>query len=149
MLSPVRTSVSGIFTSGPRHGSWIVRSALLRVAFVRHRSTDQHSISSTSYPFPLYFHLLPSHSHIHAPTTSPASDRHSSYAVSFLPTFPKHNRQVIGYLSHSPSSTSELQVQPNKFTENEAFNTVLHTVIQQHLGKDPVVESVLQQQLEG
>ncbi|KAK3816380.1 MAG: hypothetical protein J3Q66DRAFT_313707 [Benniella sp.] len=146
MLSAARTR---IFTGGSRRNIGTIATALLspRVAFVRHRST----ICDTSYPFPLYFHLLPGRaSHIHAPpSTSAASEPHASYALSFLSTFPKHNRQVIGYLSHNPSSTSDIQVRPNKFTENEAFNTVLHAVIQKNLDKDPLVKQVLQQQLEG
>ncbi|KAF9132206.1 hypothetical protein BGW39_000641 [Mortierella sp. 14UC] len=72
----------------------------------------------------------------------------ASYALSFLPTFPQHNRQVVGYISHHPEA-SDLQIKPNKFTENEAFNSVLHAVIQKNLADDPLVQSVLQQQLEG
>ncbi|KAF9582679.1 hypothetical protein BGW38_010897 [Lunasporangiospora selenospora] len=73
--------------------------------------------------------------------SSDSSKVQSNFALSFLPTFPRHNRQVIGYLSHGHGSglvvpEGGLQVKPNKFTENEAFNTVLHS-------------AVLQQQLEG
>ncbi|KAF9910396.1 hypothetical protein EC991_006661 [Linnemannia zychae] len=59
-----------------------------------------------------------------------------------------HNRQVVGYVSHNPEA-SDLQITPNKFTENEAFNSVLHAIIQKNLADDPMVQSVLQQQLEG
>ncbi|KAF8931037.1 hypothetical protein BGZ58_007843 [Dissophora ornata] len=122
-------------------------SPLQRLASIRFLSTRHpRPLRDASYPFPLYYHLVPPHS----------SDRHSSYAVSFLADFPNHNRQVIGYLSHNPSSSSSasgndesLQLKPNKFTENGAFNNVLHAVIQQNLDKDPMVETVLHQQSEG
>ncbi|KAG0047055.1 hypothetical protein BGZ83_007798 [Gryganskiella cystojenkinii] len=121
----------------------------------RFQSTDNNKrvVRDTSYPFPLYFHLIPNDASSSAlpstASTPPKSNLQSNYALSFLPTFPKHNRQIVGYLSHNPTSTSELSVKPNKFTENEAFNTVLHYVIQSNLQKDPMVEMVLQQQLEG
>ncbi|CAO3572622.1 unnamed protein product [Mortierella alpina] len=119
----------------------------------RFHSVERRLIRDTTYPFPLYYHLLPSSSaaasHIQSPPApKTSSDAHSCYALAFLPTFPKHNRQIIGFVSHNPANT-ELLVKPNKFTENEAFNAVLHASIQEHLSKDPMVESVLQQQLEG
>ncbi|KAF9568316.1 hypothetical protein EC968_002969 [Mortierella alpina] len=122
----------------------------------RFHSAERRLIRDSSYPFPLYYHLLPSSSsssasaasHILSPPAPKTSDLHSCYALAFLPTFPKHNRQIIGFVSHNPATT-DLQVKPNKFTENEAFNAVLHASIQEHLSKDPMVQSVLQQQLEG
>ncbi|KAG0085278.1 hypothetical protein BGZ93_000757 [Podila epicladia] len=90
----------------------------------------------------------------HLPTTTttvPTPD----FALSFLPTAP-HNHQVIGYLKHTDPqrdlpnlSEGEPLIKPNRFTENEAFNKVLHDVIKTHLADDPMVDSVLQQQLEG
>ncbi|KAK3834621.1 MAG: hypothetical protein JOS17DRAFT_737228 [Linnemannia elongata] len=111
--------------------------------FLRRQYTtapERRLVRDTAYPFPLYYHLLP-------PSITPSSPTKASYALSFLPTFPHHNQQVVGYLSHNDSE--DLQVKPNRFTENEAFNNVLHKVIQQNLADDPMVESVLQQQLEG
>ncbi|KAI1315363.1 hypothetical protein EDD11_000922 [Mortierella claussenii] len=148
----------------------ITASPLQQLASIRFQSSSSPThkpIRDTSYPFPLFYHLLTSANasshHIHTPAereppsnTSTAaatsSEHHSTYALSFLPTFPQHNRQVIGFLSHhtsSPSSADELRVMPNKFTENEAFNTLLHDMIQKNLNKDPMVDMVLQQQLEG
>ncbi|KAF9189152.1 hypothetical protein BGZ51_009818 [Haplosporangium sp. Z 767] len=115
-------------------------------ASTRLHSTGRELIRDSSYPFPLYYHLLPPND---TQTSATSAKAHSTYALSFLPAFPKHNRQVIGFLSHNPSSDTELRAQPNKFTENEPFNTILHATIQEHLSKDPMVESVLQQQLEG
>ncbi|KAF9941618.1 hypothetical protein BGZ67_004449 [Mortierella alpina] len=121
---------------------------------VRFHSAERRLIRDSTYPFPLYYHLLPSSSsaasasHIQSPPAPKTSDLHASYALAFLPTFPTHNRQIIGFLSQNVATT-ELQIKPNKFTENEAFNAVLHASIQEHLAKDPMVESVLQQQLEG
>ncbi|KAG0210845.1 hypothetical protein BGX33_004654 [Mortierella sp. NVP41] len=120
----------------PLHPQLVPRRALTT-------SPERRLVRDSAYPFPLYYHLLPS-------TSSSSTQPHASYALSFLPTFPQHNRQVIGYISQGPASQpSDLQVKPNKFTENEAFNTLLHTIIQQNLASDPMVESVLQQQLEG
>lgn len=109
---------------------------------------ERRLVRDTAYPFPLYYHLLPSTS---TPTSTTTITPTTTYALSFLPSFPQHTRQVVGYLSHSTSDSegSDLQVKPNKFTENEAFNNVLHIVIQQNLADDPMVQSVLQQQLEG
>ncbi|KAK5814199.1 hypothetical protein F5H01DRAFT_346090 [Linnemannia elongata] len=115
---------------------------LLRRQFTT--APERRLVRDTAYPFPLYYHLLPSSTTSSSTTTSTPV---SSYALSFLPTFPQHTRQVVGYISHSDSE--DLLVKPNKFTENEAFNNVLHTVIQQNLADDPMVQSVLQQQLEG
>ncbi|KAF9154611.1 hypothetical protein BG015_000446 [Linnemannia schmuckeri] len=122
----------------------LLRSAAL-LSHHRQFSTapERRLVRDTAYPFPLYYHLLP-------PTSTPSSTTISkaSYALSFLPTFPHHTHQVVGYISHNNDS-EDLQVKPNKFTENDAFNNVLHMVIQQNLADDPMVESVLQQQLEG
>lgn len=115
---------------------------LLRRQFTT--APERRLVRDTAYPFPLYYHLLP-------PSTTSSSATNdtikSSYALSFLPTFPHHTQQIVGYLSHTNSE--DLQVKPNRFTENEAFNNLLHKVIQQNLADDPMVESVLQQQLEG
>ncbi|KAF9925107.1 hypothetical protein FBU30_005066 [Linnemannia zychae] len=115
---------------------------------------ERRVVRDATYPFPLYYHLLPSATTTTAAVaaSTPVSAKTAplaSYALSFLPTFPQHNRQIIGYISHNPDVSTDLQVKPNLFTENEAFNNVLHTIIQQNLAKDPMVESVLQQQLEG
>ncbi|KAF9405754.1 hypothetical protein BGZ94_003389 [Podila epigama] len=107
----------------------------------------QRPIRDPSYPFPLYLHPLPKQT---TTTTTP------DYALSFLPIFPHINEQLIGYLKHS-TLQNDLQrlregehlIKPSHFIENEAFNKVLHTVIQDHLADDPMVLSVLQQQLEG
>ncbi|KAF9290978.1 hypothetical protein BGZ68_005565 [Mortierella alpina] len=135
-----------------RATSRLCPAATTTFAPARFHSAERRLIRDTTYPFPLYYHLLPSSSsatsHIQSPPAAKTSDVHSCYALAFLPTFPKHNREIIGFVSHNPATT-ELQVKPNKFTENEAFNTVLHASIQEHLSKDPMVESVLQQQLEG
>ncbi|KAF9318233.1 hypothetical protein BG003_011627 [Podila horticola] len=103
-------------------------------------------VCDPTYPFPLYLHQLPP-----TTTTVPAPD----YALSFLPTAP-HNHQVIGYLKQTLPQRDlphlregEPLIKPSNFTENEAFSKVLHEVIKTHLAKDPMVVSVLQQQLEG
>ncbi|KAF8983762.1 hypothetical protein BGZ52_000384 [Haplosporangium bisporale] len=49
----------------------------------------------------------------------------------------------------SPPSPTYHHHKPDKFTENEAFNKVLHDVIKTHLAQDPMIVSMLQQQLEG
>ncbi|KAF9159362.1 hypothetical protein DFQ26_006608 [Actinomortierella ambigua] len=125
-------------------------------------------VQAQNYPFPLYFHLIPRDSSTNT-STSPAGWAAadgafsasakkslkeqvpvSTYALSFLPTFPKHHRQVVGYHSQKQESASEpFVIRPNRFTENEAFNHVLHEVIQHNLAQDPDVRSVLQLQLEG
>ncbi|KAG0325001.1 hypothetical protein BGZ99_001156 [Dissophora globulifera] len=140
-------------------------SPLQRFAAIRFQSSSSASASTSSsngdashsavrdssYPFPLYYHLLPVDSTTAGDTKAPAatSDGHVHYALSFLPTFPKNNQQVIGYIGLNLDDNKELKVLPNRFTENPAFKDVLHTVIQQNLNKDPMVEMVLQQQLEG
>ncbi|KAF9429232.1 hypothetical protein BGZ76_001632 [Entomortierella beljakovae] len=40
-------------------------------------------------------------------------------------------------------------IKPNKFIENEPFNSLVHDIIKQNLDKDPFVQAVLQMQLEG
>ncbi|KAF9544005.1 hypothetical protein EC957_000274 [Mortierella hygrophila] len=114
---------------------------LLRRQFTT--APERRLVRDTAYPFPLYYHLLP----LTTPSSTTTGTPKQTYALSFLPTFPQHTHQVVGYLSHNNSE--DLQVKPKGFTENDAFNNVLHTVIQQNLVHDPMVESVLQQQLEG
>ncbi|KAF9953872.1 hypothetical protein BGZ72_005093 [Mortierella alpina] len=149
-LTQLCSRPSGLLKAYNARASAPLQRLVTPFAPARFHSAERRLIRDSTYPFPLYYHLLPSSasasSHIHSP---PAADKTSDlYALAFLPTFPKHNRQIIGFVSHNPA-TSELQVKPNKFTENEAFNAVLHASIQEHLSKDPMVESVLQQQLEG
>ncbi|KAG0232714.1 hypothetical protein BGW42_007968 [Actinomortierella wolfii] len=139
---------------------------------LNHQGGAPKVAQANDYPFPLYFHLIPKETTT-AATATPSPARWAvadgafsaaesmsarsklpvaTYALSFLPTFPKHHRQVIGYHSQQqPTSPSDEQfvIRPNRFTENEAFNNVLHEVIQQHLVNDPDVRSVLQLQLEG
>ncbi|KAG0018303.1 hypothetical protein BGZ80_007349 [Entomortierella chlamydospora] len=112
-------------------------SPLQRLAFIRFQSTQSQAIRDQSYPYPLYYHQLPQPSSSTTATSS-SPDQPLSYAVSFLPTFPHHNYQIIGFLTHD--KIGDLHATPNKFTENEAFNIVLHTVIQKNLDKDPVIQ---------
>ncbi|KAF9173964.1 hypothetical protein BGX21_001890 [Mortierella sp. AD011] len=147
MLSHTRTSFLSQFCR-TRFSSRqpTLSSPLKSLAFIRFQSTQSQAIRDQSYPYPLYYHLLPQPSSSTSATSS-SDEQPLSYAVSFLPTFPHHNYQIIGFLTHD--KIGDLHATPNKFTENEVFNTVLHTVIQNNLDKDPLVLPVLQLQLEG
>ncbi|KAF9973939.1 hypothetical protein BGZ73_002782, partial [Actinomortierella ambigua] len=105
-------------------------------------------MQSQDYPYPLYFHLIPRDEPKSASpaawaaadgafsTSAKKSQKEqvpvSTYALSFLPTFPKHHRQVVGYHSQKHPSAAATAgsepfvIRPNRFTENEAFNRVLH-----------------------
>ncbi|KAF9362013.1 hypothetical protein BGX26_006530 [Mortierella sp. AD094] len=158
MLPSVRTSfLSQICRTRFSSRQAILSSPLQSIAFIRFQSTQSQAIRDQSYPFPLYYHQLPQSSssdyhQIPQPSSSATTPSNSpaqtlSYALSFLPTFPQHNCHVIGLVRHD--KIDDLQVRPNNFTENEAFNTVLHSVIQENLSEDSLVKSVLQLQLEG
>ncbi|KAF9901504.1 hypothetical protein BX616_002235 [Lobosporangium transversale] len=165
MLSPVRSSILAQLCKSPlsQQRQQPLFSRILRASFSS--APKRHLIRDNSYPYPLYYHLLtadnaasnniqtPSHAEPRSRTSaSDHSDYNATYVLSFLEAFPKQNPQIIGFLNHStssPDSEEEIEVRPNNFTENEAFNDLLHQVIQQNLKKDPMVEMVLQQQVEG
>ncbi|KAF9208219.1 hypothetical protein BGZ49_009439 [Haplosporangium sp. Z 27] len=110
---------------------------LQSIAFIRFQSSQSQAIRDKSYPFPLYYHQVPQD-----------SDKQSfKYALSFLPAFPKNDREVVGYLGYDKNN--DLKIEPNNFIENESFNTFLHSIIKDNLDKDPSITSVLQLQLDG
>ncbi|KAG0369750.1 hypothetical protein BGZ54_009015 [Gamsiella multidivaricata] len=152
MFSSVRTSFASNLCKSHPSLRRATGSPLQRFAAIRFQSTEQAHIRDKGYPFPLYYHLLPSDassSTLIRPPPTQSDGHHVSYAISFLPTFPQDPRQVIGFLKADKNTSAKPKVVPDKFVENDVFSDMLHKVIKEHLVKDTMVESVLQQQLEG